>query len=116
MAKLNRTQKVEQGMRKVLKSLEKAQAEALALLLEMRADSLDTKNWEYNSDLSHFYAQISDIISVDNEEAGLKPFVCSLQARSTRNRLIATNERRIAKLPKAQRDALIGRMLIKAYR
>ncbi len=114
--KLNRTQKVEQGLWKVLKSLKKAQADANALLEEMRAESFDTGNWEYDGDLSHFYAQISDVISTDNGEAGLEFFVHVLQSSITRNKLIAASQKRIAKLPKAQRDALVGKMLVRSYR
>jgi hypothetical protein len=76
--RLTRTLKVRNRMNKALGLLVKAQDEMRALLDEVNADVKETNNWYLTGDLSHFFAEVSNVISTDKGECGLLPFVYSL--------------------------------------
>jgi predicted transglutaminase-like cysteine proteinase len=73
-----RTLKVRNRMNKALGLLIKAQDEMRVLLDEVNADIKETNNWYLTGDLSHYFAEVSDIISTDKGECGLLPFVNNL--------------------------------------
>jgi hypothetical protein len=73
-----RTLKVRNRMNKALGLLVKAQDEMRALLDEVDVDVKETNNWYLTGDLSHFFAEVSNVISTDKGECGLLPFVNNL--------------------------------------
>lgn len=107
--RFSRSLKVRNRMNKALGLLIKAQDEMRALLDEVNVDVTETNNWYLTGDLSHFFAEVSDIISTDKGECGLLPFVNNL----TKEIEASKPARKPARKPTQEE---IGKALLRAYR